>query len=280
MSATYRILAWSEPGQGKTSFSLLGTQKKWYAQFDSGSYQRAVDGAPIDEDLITKEDFFVPLTSLTDRARLDTSMVGQSGKGAVQFFHKLEGWDEEFWRFIDRYLWACEQDFDVLIIDTASKLWELARKATQQRIQQQYPVTDWQAQMKRLEYAEPNAQMSQIIEAADRYNKNLVLLAHDQEAWVGGSPTGKFKPKGSDDAPKEVNLIMRFSLQNGKPVAEFVDKAPLGLLGLKMEKPILDDVFKVIAAASTINKMGGTLPSPLTLEAVVNSARVFQQALA
>lgn len=277
--ATYRILAWSEPGQGKTSFSLLGTQKKWYAELDSGSYQRAVDGAPIDESLITVEKFFVPLTSLTDRARLDTSMVGQSGKGAVQFVHKLEGWDEELWRFVDRYLTALQGDYETVIIDTATKLWELARKASQQRIQQTYDVSDWQAQMKRLEYAEPNAQMSQIIEAADRHDKNLVLLAHDTEAYVGGNPSGKFKPKGSDDAPKEVNLIMRFSIQNGQPTAEFVDKAPLGLLGLKLVKPTLDDVFEVIKNASVINKMGGTLPSPLTPESIAETASVFQAAM-
>jgi hypothetical protein len=277
--ATYRILAWSEPGQGKTSFSLLGTQKKWYAQLDSGSYQRAVDGAPIDESLITVENFFVPLTALTDRAKLDTSMVGREGKGPVQFVHKLEGWDEKLQEFFDRYVWALQQDFDTIIIDTSTKLWELMRKATQQRIQEQYPQADWAAQIKRAEYAEPNSQMSQVIEAADTFNKNLVLLAHEAEAWVGGSPTGKFKPKGSDDAPKEVNLIMKFSIQNKVPTAEFVDKAPLGLLGLKMEKPTLDDVFEVIRNASIINKMGGTLPNPLTPESIANSAKVFQAAM-
>jgi hypothetical protein len=277
--ATYRILAWSEPGQGKTSFSLLGTQKKWYAQLDSGSYQRAVDGAPIDESLITVENFFVPLTALTDRAKLDTSMVGREGKGPVQFVHKLEGWDEKLQEFFDRYVWALQQDFDTIIIDTSTKLWELMRKATQQRIQEQYPQADWAAQIKRAEYAEPNSQMSQVIEAADTFNKNLVLLAHEAEAWVGGSPTGKFKPKGSDDAPKEVNLIMKFSIQNKVPTAEFVDKAPLGLLGLKMEKPTLDDVFEVIKNASVINKMGGTLPNPLTPESIANSAKVFQAAM-
>lgn len=277
--ATYRILAWSEPGQGKTSFSLLGTQKKWYAELDSGSYQRAVDGAPIDESLITVEKFFVPLTSLLDRGRLDTSMVGAAGKGPVQISHKLEGWDEEFWRFVDRYLEALKGDYETIVIDTATKVWELARKATHQRIQQEFPKEDWAAQMKRAEYAEPNAQMSQIIEAADRENKNLVLLAHDQESWVGGSPTGKFKPKGSDDAPKEVNLIMRFSIQNKQPTAEFVDKAPLGLLGLKLVKPTLDDVFEVIKNASIINKMGGELPDPLTPESIAETASVFQAAM-
>lgn len=270
--ATYRILAWSAPGQGKSTFALRGGGKKWYAQLDSGSYQRAIAGFPIDESTITKEDFFVPMTALTDSPKLDKSMVGAQGRGPVQFIHRLEGWSEKLDEFKNAYVKALFGDYETIIIDTASRLWELARRATQQRVQEEYPPSEWQAQLKRAEYQEPNWLIDQVIETADQQGKNLVLLAHEKEKWSGGNPTGLMVPKGSDDMTSGVNLIMRFRLENQRPVAEFVEKAPLGLIGMKLTSPSLEEVLNLLAAAALINRSGVDLPQPLTYEGIVELA--------
>lgn len=277
----YRFQVWGAPGSGKTSFALDGDGTKWYAELDPGSYDRAVMGLPIDEDTITKVEFYAPLTALRSRARLDTSMVGQSGKGAVQFVHKLEGWDEQFWAFTDAFLDALEAGYDRYIVDTSTVLWDLAKNAALERIQNEGKVSVSEARLQRLEYQEPNDLMAQIIGAAKQKKRNLVLIAHSAEIWEGGNPTGKFKADGSKHIPGMVDLSLRFEVKNKKPVA-IVQKPGAGgleLEGLEFQSPSFEMVAETLDAAALIRKMGGELPDPLTPENILNSAKVFQAAM-
>ena len=269
---SYAFLVWSAPGKGKTTFALSGEGRKWYAELDAGSYSRAAAGLRLEPDEIELHKYYVPLTSLLDVARIDTAMVGASGKGPVQFVHNLKGWNEKYTEFLAAYLEALESDCRFIIIDTSTRLWEMARNASMQRIQQTRPAEQWSANMRTPEYQEANDQIAQIVEAAKMFEKHLVLVAHQKEIWQGGDATGKFQVDGSKHIPAMMDLVMRFDIEDKAPVA-FIEKGPMRLTGMKLTAPTFGYCADLLDAAAAIQRSG--LEMPDSPDAVIELAKVL-----
>ena len=269
---SYAFLVWAAPGTGKTTFALSGEGRKWYAELDAGSYSRAVAGMPLAEGEVEVHKFYVPLTSLLDIARIDTAMVGQSGKGPVQFVHNLKGWNEKYTEFLATYLEALDTDCRYIVIDTSTRLWEMARNASMQRIQQTRPADQWSANMRTPEYQEANDQIAQIVEAAKMYDKHLILIAHQKEIWANGDATGKFQADGSKHIPAMMDMVLRFAIVDKLPVAT-IEKGPLALTEMRLVAPTLPEVIDLLDSAAAIQRAG--LEMPTTPDEVIALAKVL-----
>lgn len=260
-------LVYGQNGTGKTSFVVSGSDPLEYAELDAGSADRAFCLNP---ELLHVAKFYSPLTSLQDIGRLSTTMVGATGKGAVQVVHRLSGWREKYSEFINWYLGALEGNSPVVAIDTETKLWQMARNALRQRIQDEVPAAMQGDRLKRLEYEEPNSQFHSLIEAAKASAKSLYIVAHEKNKWVGGEPTSDTEPDGWNEVQDEVDVILRFTIEARKTVAQ-IKKGPLELLDMKIPEPTIARLDGLLVARDAIVRDGST-PVPSDYEMVVKLA--------
>ena len=103
------FLAYSAGGKGKTTFALSGKSKKAYFEFDPGSLARAVPGLKAmgikrDDVEVYKAEWPIEWDDIT---RLNTSMVGDSGKGAIQVVPELDGFIDARSLFRRAFAKAC-----------------------------------------------------------------------------------------------------------------------------------------------------------------------------
>lgn len=263
MSRTYQIFGGT--GTGKTTLALGAKGRKWYGEFDPGSFERASIGLRLNEGEIDLHQYQLPLTTLEDMGTLDFSMVGQSGKGAVQIVHRYQGWTELYYgRFVPDFLAALKDpSFTTLIIDTSTLLWVVAQNALRQRIQDEPGTTEYKTdRLKRLEYEEPNSNFTSIVQGCKQYGKDLILIAHRGEIYFNDKPTGKWKPDGWGKAMDGSDISVMLEVVNRQPVAT-VYKAGIGgleLLDRRIENPTMEKIDGLVDGAAKLRGLGFELP--------------------
>jgi hypothetical protein len=268
-------------GSGKTSFALSGDGRTGFLEFDPGSYDRAVQGSPIDEESIRLTRHWPPLDSLRDLGRISVGREG--GVGSATAKH-LKGWLETYTKFIDAYFESLEDpEVNQIVLDTETREWLVVRQGFLQQVQEAQAGNNKQEaeRLGTLQYTEPNARQEQIATAAKMYNKDLILIGHMKEEWRNNEATGNMIHDGHKEAPNIADLFLEFSIVDRKPMAT-IRKAGAGgleLVGMKIVAPKLKDLHDLLDSAALIRRMGGTLPSPLTLESVLAAAKVFQAAM-
>lgn len=279
---SYCFLFIGGAGTGKSTCALSGEGKTGYMEMDPASYDRAVKGSPIDEANIRLTRHWPPLDSLRDLGKIN---VGAQGGVAPAAVRHLTGWREKYEDFIDAYFVNLEdEDTRQIVIDTETRTWLIIRNAFLQQVQEAQAGNN-KAEADRLgtlQYTEPNSRYEQITVAPKMYGKDLILIGHMKQEYKGDTATGRMIHDGHKEAENIADLFLEFGIENKQPVAT-IRKAGAGgleLIGMKLVAPSLSDLRDLLDCASLIRKMGGSLPNPLTLEAVVGSARVFQQALA
>ena len=260
MSRVYQVFG--QTGTGKSTFAKTAPGRKFWAELDPGSYERA-SGEAKDESVEFHE-YHAPLTALEDMGALDFAMVGQSGRGAVQINHKYVGWNETYWAFIKDFMDFIKGNPGTVVIDTSTLLWDMAQNALRQRIQEGSGDAAYKSdRLKRLEYQEPNSQLTQILQGSKGRGCNVILIAHRGEIWEGDKPTGRWKPDGWNKAMDSADVSLMFDVKNKKPVAT-VFKAggcDLELVGREIVEPTFTKVEELINAATKLRKMGMPLPS-------------------
>lgn len=265
-------LAYGPNGCGKSTFALSGSGRKWYAEFDPGSFARTgLDPANPDLEL---HKYPPPLTSLMDRGKLDVSMVGRSGRGGVGLSLKYSGWDEAFWAgFVSDYTSALTADqFDDYIWDTAKLMWEMNQNAYRERIQEETDLDTYRG-LTRLDYKTPNMWMHRFIQAAKAKERNVVIVAHQADDYQNGEPTGKFKPDGWNEAKDQSDCTLRFVIRNKRPVGilEKGGAAGLDVIGLEVVEPTIEKMNGILAAAVVLRRNGIEIKG-MDVEAIVATA--------
>jgi hypothetical protein len=278
---SYVFLLIGLAGSGKTSCALSGEGYTGFHEFDPGSYERAVQGSPIDESMIRLSRHWPPLDSLRDLGKISVGTSG--GVGSATAKH-LKGWLENYTKFIDAYFENLEDpEVQQIVLDTETREWLVVRQAFLQQVQEAQAGNNKQEaeRLGTLQYTEPNARQEQIATAAKMYGKDLILIGHMKEEWKNNESTGVMIHDGHKEAPNIADLFLEFAIVDRKPVAT-IRKAGAGgleLIGMKIPAPTLSDLRGLLDNASLIRKMGGTLPTPLTIQSVANAAKVFQAAL-
>jgi len=255
MSRVY--LFTGDNGTGKTSCALGDNPEDIvdFYEFDAGSFERAA-ASMNNLDRITVNKYYSPLTNLLDPGKISVSERGGIAPATV---HRLTGWKDGFWSFVGAYL-AGLKGVGRPVIDTETKLWLMIRQAFLEEVQD--AAGDERARLDKLQYTEPNARHSQIIEAAKMDNKDLVMLAHEKEQYVGDKGTGVMIPDGFKEVPNMADAVLRFRLVDRKPVAA-ITKAGAGgldLLGVEIHEPTLPLINDVLDAAAKLRKAGKAVP--------------------
>ena len=262
------FLMMGESGTGKTTCALSGPKPINYYEFDAGSLERASAGLKLSEADIIPRYYYSPLTNLLDPGKIS---VGERGGIAPATVHKLEGWRELFWQFVADYLTALNGP-GYPVIDTATKLWLCIRQAFLQEVQE--AAGPEKERLNQLQYTEPNARHSQIIEAAKIKGKDLILLSHEKEQYLNDKPTGQIVPDGFREVSNMADCSLRFKLRDKKPVAT-IFKAGTGgleLLGMEIVEPTLDKLNTLLDAATTLRREGIPFEGMLADEVVQAAA--------
>ena len=268
-------LAYGPQGSGKTYFSLSGTGRKWYGEFDPGGFERS--GADPDDPNIEVHRYPPPLQSLLELGKLDLQSVGRTGSGGVQVSYKLVGWQETFWQgFITDYMQALSGDFTDFILDTNKMEWEMCRNAFRQRVQEETDL-DEQRRLTRLDYATPNEHQTQIIQGAKARGKNLIMVAHEKGEWKNNEPTGRQVPDGWKEAEDFADIALRFFVRDKRPVGVIYKAASggLDLIDMEVVEPTIDKMDTLIRAATALRRAGIPLAG-MDAEAIVQTAEMVQ----
>lgn len=239
-----------EAGTGKTTYALSGSKPVDYYEFDAGSWERAAAGLDLHEGDVSVHRYYAPLTNLLSMGKIS---VGSGGGIAPSTVHELKGWREMFWQFVQDYLDGLKGQGRP-VIDTGTKLWLAIRQSFLQEVQE--AAGKDKERLNALQYTEPNARHSQIIEGAKATGKDLVIVAHEKELWVKDQPTGVFVPDAYKETPNMADVCLRFTIESKRPVAT-ITKAGAGgleLVGMKITEPTMDKVNEVLDAAALLRQ--------------------------
>jgi len=275
--SSYIFNIYGGSGTGKTTLALSGEGRKAYMELDIGSLQRAASGLNIAEEDIDYHQYRLPATSLRDRGRVSTQKMGKSGLGAATIVHSMRGWDDLSFRFRNEFCDFCESpDYTDIIVDTGSLCWELLQSGTREAIQKNLPEDQWEKELKRLEFEEPNKQVWDMCNYAKMHGKNLIFTAMERQEWGDGNYIpGTHKPEGARDLPGYCDAVLRMTVANKHPVAEIVKVAAGGyeLLGMRLDSPTLGDLIAMFDGAAFIRRKGLPMPSPLTMASIIGWAK-------
>jgi hypothetical protein len=268
MSRVY--LFTGDNGTGKTSCALGDNPEDIvdFYEFDTGSFERAA--AAMDNlDRITVRQYMAPLTNLLGQGSIS---VGERGGISPATVHRLDGWKDQFWKFVSDYLPALKGTGRP-VIDTETKLWLMIRQGFLEEVQD--AAGPERARLDQLQYTEPNARHSQIIEAAKMFNKDLVMLAHEKEQYIKNQSTGVMIPDGFKEVPNMADAVLRFRLVDRKPVATFTKAGAggLDLLGVEIVEPTLPLINDVLDAAAKLRKAGQQVPRN-AMDIIVAGAKI------
>jgi len=269
MSRVY--LFTGDNGTGKTSCALGDNPEDIvdFYEFDAGSFERAAASMP-DTTRINVNRYYAPLTNLLDQGKIS---VSEKGGMAPATTHRLEGWKDQFWNFVRDYLGGLKNGDARPVIDTETKLWLMIRQAFLEEVQD--AVGPNRERLDQLQYTEPNARHSQIIEAAKQYNRDLVMLAHEKELYIKKEAQGIMVPDGFKEVPNMADAVLRFRLVDRKPVAT-ITKAGAGgldLLGVEIHEPTLPLINDVLDASAKLRKAGKAVPRD-AMEIIVEGAKL------
>ena len=254
MSRVYVIFG--EPGTGKTTWALSGAKPVHYFEFDSGSFARAAEALRLSEGDVDLYQYPAPLTNLMDPGKL---AVGQRGGYAPITGHTLSGWMDIFWGFVKDYLDALAQP-GYAVIDTDTKFYLADRQAFLEQVQEAVGVES--DRLNALQYTEPLARKSQVMDAARQKNRDLILIAHEKEVYLNDKPTGQLIPDTHKETVAVADCVLRFSLRDRKPVAT-IYKAGTGgleLIGREIEEPTIGSVTAILDAAAKVRRAGMPIP--------------------
>jgi hypothetical protein len=239
-------LAFGQSFTGKSTFAASGKGRKWYAEFDTGSFERT----GLDEADFTIKRYPAPVSTLLERGKV-------SGAGVAR---ELHGWDDLWWGFIDDYLNALDTH-DSFIFDTGTKMWLINRNAYFERVQNEKDAKE-RERLSRLEYQEPNGQMDAVVEAAKQKGKSIIFVAHQGEVYLNDKPTGELKPDGYKELSNMADVTLHFSLRDKKPVARIfkIGAGGLELKDMELKQPTLESVDDLLSAATKLRRAGKELP--------------------
>lgn len=241
---------------GKTSFALGEDEedKVDYYEFESGGYRRASPSIRNPE-RITIHKFRAPLADLND---LGTVSVGERGGTAPSAVYNLNGWLETYQDFRKTYRKNLKDGTARPVLDTATRLWLIVRNGWQQQLQD--ATKNDEARLDQLKYTEPNARMMQIAEEPEYFDRDLVLIAHEDTVFNSNPPV--YKPDTFKELPNVADVTLRFKVVGGKPIATIfkMGEGGLDLIDMEIPEPSLKKVNLLLDCAAALRRAGLAMP--------------------
>ncbi len=122
-----------------------------------------------------------------------------------QIFGEAENWDI----ICDEYMKLLQSDeYSTIVFDTHFKLWRLDHRAELQRKQEAQlvkgtKVEDIRESLQPIEYGTPNQQMESMMELAQVFNKDLVLVNHEKPIYITTIVNGRSQSVASREMELE-----------------------------------------------------------------------------
>jgi hypothetical protein len=245
---------------GKTTYALGDGDPVDYYELEPNGFRRAASGLDFSLDDIKVYPFRAPLTNIEN---MGMAIVSDRGGVAPALSYKLEGWKEVFYDFLRAYLGNLKEGRARPVIDTATRLDQMNRQAFLQQLQE--ATGNEKERLDQLRYTETNARFTQLVEAAGYFDKDLILIAHEDQVFG----TQDVKPDGFKHLPGMVDITLRFTMKNGKPVATIfkLGEGGMALVGKEIVEPTIAKVDALLNAATAIRK--AKMPMPETAEAII-----------
>lgn len=185
---------------GKTTFGLSAPKPIMYLNFDRKIEQSALDAIGVKwEDLFIKE------------IRTDSNLS--------QMEHQKQ------WQTVqDAFFWALRESRIIksIVADTETNMWELARMAEFGKVDKVPPN----------KYTHLNAQYKFMLDQADKYNVNVILLQKYKKQYVKTTSksgydiatwNGKYEPGGFGQVKDIVQVNAEMYMEDGEPTLEIIN---------------------------------------------------------
>ena len=260
------ILVFGRSFTGKTTFAL-GTEKDDivdYYEFERGGWRRASIGVPYPE-RIRVHSYRTPLTDLESEGEVVMSAKGGTGSRPVQ---ALQGWEELYLDFKAEFKKNLENGPGRPVIDTGTRLWLLVSSAWNQQLQNATGNT--LASLDQLKFTAANIRMNQILDAAERVDKTLIVISHEERDFK----TEAIQADGYKHLPGLADFTLRFTIEDKRPVATFWKSGEAGqdVQEMTMKEPTMERVHRVLDCAAALRRAG--LPMPGSVEEIIEQGEM------
>ncbi len=251
-----------ESNTAKSSFPLTGPHQILYLETDPGGFNRAF--LECKDDIINGNIVFksYPLPKEVLRAALVKQDKG----------FRIRGMKELWGAFVEDFCTGLESpDIKLITVDTYSQMHQilmaayLQEKQEAQEVNGKLPVgKTYRENLTQIEYGQINSRMHTMLDQANVYDKNMVIIHHMTDVWGPVMKDGKIDQgvvgrdaKGwkncgyaASDLADIVLETKRTTVTSNKgPITSFsvvYTKAPPALMGVTVENPTWDKIVKQV----------------------------------
>lgn len=257
-------LLYGKPGTLKTTFAGNGPGRKWWAEFDMGSFNRARIEEP---ELIDVHKYYPPLAAMLDFGRLMKDSKGEvlphNQRQAIGYMDTLDRFGSELLGELES-IRIGQSETKRVIYDTESLLWSMCENARDEEVRLA-KVSD--TRLGQLRFTEPNRWMRGFIMSPKSVDVDLFLIAHEE------TPYGKdyVQASGFKEAEGAMDVVLRFTVEGATPWAEITKTAgaDLSLKGSRVSWPTVEKIEGLLDGSYRQKIKASGLGLPETADEIV-----------
>lgn len=259
------IVIWGAEGSWKTTMALSFPRPIVHFDIDVGGYERAAWNLADTKDIETKSYAVpIPIDKLKGRQKI------QNGKEvSIRLPKRVLGYMELWQEIVQDFVEALQRkEVKTIVIDSATKLWEICHTSYLQELQESQIVKDklelprdenkLRERLQQVEYGEPNRRMDTLAYSNRSYKKNLVFTHYSRPKYIKqlnaktgeieSVDSGRIEIDGYKGTRKVVDAVIELVLDNkGMVTAQF---------------PSNPEVFKCAIPGLGSTVIGQVLPEP------------------
>ncbi len=253
MARTY--LLWGPAGSGKTTFALADATPEHpvaYKGMEPGGFDRAAKRLRLNEGAVINDYYPFPEKELLNLLN-GSPELWASGGVKPDLSYKLEGWEELLGRIVSGMMTSSKMK-QRPVFDTATRFWLIVRNAYEESVQDLSAAEIDKLGQKKFTW--PNKVHTQVHEFPLAYGLDVIWIAH--ETTVFGSDPPVYKADCWKELEGSVDVVLRFSVKDRKPVAKITKGAEVGMTvkDLEVIEPTLGKLNALLDVVAELEAEG------------------------
>lgn len=257
MARTY--LCTGPAGTGKTTFALADASPEHpvaYKGMEPGGFDRAAKRLKLGEGAVINDYYPAPESEL-ENLLIGTPELWASGGVKPELNYNLAGWQELLGKIVSGMM-ASSKMHQRPVFDTATRFWLIVRNAYEESVQGLPAVEIDKLGQKKFTW--PNKVHMQVHEFPLAYGLDIVWIAHETQVFNSDPPV--YKPDCWKELEGMVDVSLKFTIKDRKPVAKITKGASVGMtvMGLEIVEPTLGKLNALLDVVDQLEYEGEEVP--------------------